>query len=250
MIIFVTGMARSASMWTYNISRELIRSSGKTPLPENMQNDEALRINQAFKTHLKDDEYYIIKTHNILEHGLPGVKIIFTYRDVRDAMLSYMRFMHCGFNQGIKAMIAHMETTDYYFENHNNNITRLRYDDIISTPTKVVTEIGDFINCSVSKEKAQVIANQYSKENVKEIINNFEKIAITPKSNINDLKKHFEVSRNIYGNLRLIDKKTRFQTNHITSKKEGEWRDIFSDEQKKEVMRLTRSWLLKYDFPI
>ncbi len=90
MIVFIAGMPRSGSMWVYNVTRALIRSCGKIPVPENMPPDDESRINNAFKIQLGDNEVYIIKTHKVLKPGLPGVKIIYTYRDVRDAMLSYM----------------------------------------------------------------------------------------------------------------------------------------------------------------
>jgi len=104
MIVFVAGMPRSGSMWIYNISRALIRAQGRIPVPEDMPRDDLMRIKQAFQMQLSDNEDYIIKTHNSLKPNLPGVKIIYTYRDVRDAMLSFMRFMHCGYNKALKSM--------------------------------------------------------------------------------------------------------------------------------------------------
>ncbi len=251
MIVFVAGMPRSGSMWVYNISRALIRAQGRIPVPENMPLDDLLRINQAFQTQLGDNEDYIIKTHKVLKPDLPGVKIIYSYRDVRDSMLSFMRFMHCGFNKGIKSVKSNMQLTDYYFEKHHN-IVRIRYDDIITKPDGVIIEIGDFINCSVSKDSAEAIADQYSRENVKKIINTLENVTINETGKIQGSEEleDFETVNNIDGSYRVIDKKTRFQTNHITSKKEGEWRDVLSEEQKEVLMKVASDWLNKYNFPL
>jgi len=252
MIAFVASMPRSGSMWVYNISRALIRACGRTPIPEIMSPDEVLRINQAFQIQLGENEDYIIKTHEVLKPDLPGVKIIYTYRDVRDSMLSYMRFMHCGSNVGINNMIINMQLTDYYFEKHAHNIIRIRYDDIISTPVIVINKIGDFMDRLVPQKTAESIADQFSRENVKKIINTLENVAINETEKIQGSAelKDFEIVSNSDGSYRVIDKKTRFQTNHITSKKEGEWRDVLSEEKKEEVMRLASDWLKKYDFSL
>lgn len=38
-VVFVASMARSGSMWTYNVSRELLSASGMTVLPEKIPQD-------------------------------------------------------------------------------------------------------------------------------------------------------------------------------------------------------------------
>ena len=252
MIVFVAGMPRSGSMWVYNISRVLIRARGRIPVPENMPPDDVRRIKQAFQIQREENEDYIIKTHIVLKPDLPGVKLIYTYRDVRDSMLSYMRFMHCEYNVGIKNLIANMQLTDYYFEKHAHNIIRIRYDDIITTPDKVIMKIGDFMDRSVPQNTAETIADQFSRDNVKKIIKSLEKLSEnqTGKSQDSEELKDYETANNIDGSFRIIDKKTRFQSNHITSKKEGEWRDVLSEEQKEEVMKVASDWLNKYGFPL
>ena len=58
--------------------------------------------------------------------------------------------------------------------------------------------------------------------------------------------KDYETVNNIDGSFRIIDKKTRFQSNHITSRKEGEWCDVLLEEQKEEEMKVASDWLNKY----
>ena len=65
MIVFVAGMARSGSMWVYNIYRELIRARGRIPVPKNMPPDDVRRIKQAFQLQREENEDYIIKTHKV-----------------------------------------------------------------------------------------------------------------------------------------------------------------------------------------
>ena len=199
-----------------------------------MPRDDLMRIKQAFQMQLSDNEDYIIKTHNSLKPNLPGVKIIYTYRDVRDAMLFFMRFMHCGYNKALKSVIGNMQLTDYYFEKHTHNIIRIRYDDIISNPEVVINKIGDFMDFSVTQETVEAIANQFSRENVKKIINTLEDVTVNETGKIQDTGeyKDYEAVNNSDGSFRVIDKNTRFQTNHITSKKEGEWRDVLSEKEK------------------
>ncbi len=145
-----------------------------------------------------------------------------------------------------------MQLTDFYFEKHSQNIVRIRYDEIILNPVKVINEIGEVINCVVGKERAETIADQHSRENVKKIIKSLEDVAISDSGDFQDSRQssEFEAVKNLDGGFRIIDKKTRFQTNHITSKKEGEWREFLSEEQKEILMNTSSAWLNRYNFPL
>ncbi|MFZ5908181.1 MAG: sulfotransferase domain-containing protein [Nitrospirota bacterium] len=250
MVIFVAGMSRSGSMWTFNVTREGIRKSGRKPLPEIVPSDERPVIQKALASPPREDGVYCIKTHLLLRPGLPNVKIICTYRDVREAMVSYMQFVRCDFTRGLEAARSMMSVVDYYFLEHRENILRIRYDRILSKPVEVIREILTFLDLSVSPRDISLIAEQFSRDRIAKFIESLNAVRVTGNGAIADpgLRGGFETVGNFDGSFRVYDKKSAFQSRHIT--KSGErWREFLTGEQQAQVMAITSDWLVKYGFP-
>jgi len=69
-----------------------------------------------------------------------------------------------------------------------------------------------------------------------------------PSSSNNPAPESTTTIRNLDGSVRGYDYKTGFQSGHITSREEGEWRDALSAEQKQQVNQLTTAWLKRYGY--
>ena len=247
-------MSRAGSMWTYNIVRELYKKKKFVILPNKIPVSESELISEALNSNVINNEVYCVKTHSILQNPLPTkheVKIICNYRDVRDAGLSFMRFMRGDFSGVPNAMIGMMQTTDYYLNTFTSDLMPIRFDDIKNKPVDTIDDICAFLNLDISKKVKSDIDTKFSKSSVKKHIDKLSDIKI--KEGIVKGAKHqnnYAAVGNIDGTYRVFDKETSFQSNHITSKKDGEWRNHFTKEQIEQINNISREWLLKYGFNI
>jgi len=111
--IFVAGMPRAGSMRTYNVVRRLIVLAGKSPWPERVPTDERSIIEDAFSKPAGDGRVYCIKTHYAIPLDRPDITILCNIRDIRDATLSFMRFMKCPFDVALESARESMKITDH-----------------------------------------------------------------------------------------------------------------------------------------
>jgi len=139
-------MPRSGSMWTYNVCRRLITAADKKPWPDEVPLDESPAIQHALSQPPAPDQIYCIKTHFQIPVGKPHMRIICNYRDIRDATLSYMRFMKCSFEQALAVAQGSMELTNHYLQPQDSNVLPLRYDTIINQPQQTISSLARFLS--------------------------------------------------------------------------------------------------------
>ena len=97
-------------MWTYNVARASIRRMSITLIPDtDVPVDEKQLLRAALQYGAITRDCYCIKTHEYLPLDVPNTRIICNYRDVRDAMLSHMRFMHLDFGCDRREAPAYQE---------------------------------------------------------------------------------------------------------------------------------------------
>lgn len=251
MIVFIAGMPRSGSMWTYNITKALMLEAGKKVLPEVMPPNETAIVEEALAAMESHEENYCIKTHFAIPALDPSfVKIICNYRDVRDAMISFMKFMRCDFEQAIKTVEDMMGLTDHYFQMSDEYVLKISYDKLIADPFSTALSINKFLNLEIEELSIQQIVDFYSKDNVTAFV---ETLNIADDNAIEThLDSTQEASYSIVGNYdgthRLFDKVTGFQSNHITNTEGDEWRQILSTTEQEKLMALTSDWLVRYGY--
>ncbi|HFD79129.1 MAG TPA: hypothetical protein ENK05_01890 [Gammaproteobacteria bacterium] len=251
-VIFVAGMSRAGSMWTYNVVRRLIRRSGYAPLPEEIPvEDLTEHVDELLKT-AGDRDVLCLKTHRALQPITADMRIICPYRDVRDAMYSYMKFMRCPFERALKAASSMMDKTDYYLLPHRENVLPLRYNGIIDSPESTIRRIVRFLEMGVSAKDIEEIASNLSRRKVSNYLKSLDRIEVDEHGNTEaggDTSRYSSAPR-LDGSYRVYDKSTGFQSNHITTRKEGEWRHGLSQPQRETLMRTVSPWLIKHGFPL
>ena len=250
MNVFIAGMPRSGSMWLYNVTRSLLVRSNKNVFPDDIPPDETELIIRALASEKKGNEIYCIKTHHLLKPNLPDSKIICSYRDIREVIVSYMNFVRCDFNHALKEAKTFMKMIDYYFEAHNDNIIRIQYESILSNPKNVIGKITQLLKIKVVPKDIKVIIKNNSAKNVKKHIDSFSNLNIK-NGEISDIisKKNFVTVKNIDGSFRVYHKKTAYQTNHITGKGKR-WKEELNNREKKKLLRIATPWLKKYNYVI
>lgn len=249
-IIFIAGMPRAGSMWTYNVCRSLIRAVGKQPWPEVVPQDESAAIREALSRPPLSGQTYCIKTHFEIPLGKPHMRIICNYRDIRDAMLSFMRFTRCSFEKALAAARGSMKLTDHYLQAGDRFVHPVNYEQMTSSPVETIKAIAGFLSIDVSVEEIRRIAGDLSRESVQHRLEKLAAVEVDDSGRVSAEGKDGKLSSamNQDGSFRVYDHETGFQSNHIGTHQDGEWRKVLSDAEQAELMEAASDWLLRYGF--
>ena len=245
-------MSRAGSMWTYNVTRRLLKTAGYKSLPENIPVDDQVAIQESMQQGPGKNGVFCFKTHRRIEPIAPEMRIICPYRDVRDAMYSYMKFMKCPFDRALMAARGMMGNADYYLQTRADNILPLRYDEIVSQPEQAVGRVAGFLQLKVTDSVIKEIATALSREKMKKYLKGLDDVRVDESDKLQSgmqASRYTTVPR-FDGSHRVYDHATGFQSNHITTGKDGEWKRRLEPQQQKALMELTTPWLRKYGFPL
>ena len=254
MIVFVAGMPRAGSMWTYNVVRAIFEAKGWSVLPEEVPVNEHALIKEALLSGQKEKVVYCIKTHLPLKSPLPtkhDVRIINNIRDVRDACLSFMRFMHADYDAGIHAMKSMMRITDYYAAEFGENMLSVRYEDLTSAPLNVLEKICGFLKIDLPENGKKEILQKFDRSNIRKKLQELPKVEPDANALVDpEHRSQFEAVKNRDGTYRTYEKATGFQSNHITSSVDGEWKTYFDKSESEQLTNLSKQWLSRYGYEI
>jgi hypothetical protein len=254
MIVFVAGMPRAGSMWTYNVVRAIFETRNWSVLPREIPINEHALIKQALLSEQKETEVYCIKTHLPLKSPLPtkhDTRIICNVRDVRDACLSFMRFMHADYEAGLHAMMNMMKISDYYLSQFGDDLLTVRFEDLTRTPPNVLENISGFLKIDLSESEKKEILQKFDKSSIQKKLWEMPKVE-SANSQIKDAEQSskFDLVKNRDGTYRTFEKATGFQSNHITSAHDGEWKTYFDKSKVDQIIGLSRDWLLRYGYEV
>ena len=117
------------------------------------------------------------------------------------------------------------------YKNYDKNYLRFfRYENIEKKPIETILDIADFISCKISIKDAENISTKYNKNSVRQLIkSNNEKLLhkIKNKEQINNA----EIVYFSKDNFRSFDHNTGFQTNHVSNRVAGDWKNFFSQSE-------------------
>lgn len=249
-IILVAGMSRSGSMWTYNITRRILKLSGWEVLPEQIPPNSMTIMPQLVKKDPGPGKILCFKTHNRIDPIVPAFKVISPYRDIRDAMFSFKRFMKCSFAEALGATQSQMDTADHYLRTARNNVLPLRYDQIIESPTQAISQISNFLELQISEEQMLEIANSMARDKVKSRLEQLKDIRVDDEGALEstELNAGYQTIKNVDGSYRVFDSSTGFQTDHVTIGGDGAWRTELDPAEQAAMMKLVTPWLDRYGF--
>lgn len=224
-------------MWTTNIVREIVRAEGFEPLPADRS--------------VVDREIVAYGTQHVLENR-PGVAVlkthigvpvlprsvgIVTQRDVRDAFMSFMRFMRLPFGEALarypQAALARPPERLYPGEPR----LLLAYSAIVDTPDLAVAKIAEFLGAGQGLARSAEIAAKFSKAEVRTRIRAAEA----------EVRAEVQAGKKIGGqrlvvvsptNFRVRDLETDFQSGHVSNYREGDWQRLLTPEQQAQLNAL------------
>ena len=253
--IIVASTPRTGSMWTFNIIREIINELNYIVIPKLVpQND-----SEMCKLHLKHlnekdkNTICIIKIHSLLKKiYYEKSKVIFNLRDPRDALVSFLRFMKFSYNlnEKIEYISDSIKKTEYIRNNiKKDDYLEIFYNNIIFRPEDTVNQICNFLNLEIQFEQINKIVEKYSKKNVIKSIKKKEEM-VTNKIKKNEKLDKKEIVFINKSNYRIFDEDTGFQSGHVSSYKEGEWKNILTNIEQNEIKKEFGHWFKENNFNV
>ncbi len=248
--IWVAGMPRSGSMWAYNVIRRLLGGHGWEVMPKNVPLGEPQK-DQCYENAVADpnpNRIWVLKTHRKIPPDLPKARFINTQRDIRDALMSYIRFMRCDFETGLNVAVGMTSNCDHYARFSDDLIHRIDYREILNRPAEVGAAIGRFFGIRAARETIQEIVDDLTKENVRKLIQKKES-EVRSRLDVGSDVRGTELIRNLDGTYRARDETTGFQGGHISDYRDGDWRDLLTMDQRRQVHRRLGPWLHAHGYP-
>lgn len=251
-VICVAGMVRSGSMWTFNVVRELARRSGYRVLPEEVKlaEKEWFEYTDRELTNNPDPKaVFVLKTHLRMRTCPPDCLIISNIRDVRDVLMSYQRFMHVDFDQALEDAKEAAATSDHYAAFPEEQRMCLRYDRITEAPDETIGAIAARMGLMVDDSTVSEIAAMFGKERVRSLTEERDQRCRATIATGREPAGEVLLAR-ADGDYATIDLSTGFQSNHVSDYREGDWRQLVSDDQTMILNQTFGDWLKRHQFAL
>jgi hypothetical protein len=238
-VIWIAGAPRCGSMWTFNVTRQIVRAAGLQALPSLVPQTKSAMM-AAGQEGFRDpatDRVRVLKVHAVLRSDIPFSRYIVPRRDVRDRVVSFMRFMRCDFEGAMKFAERAILMDRHYGAFSRDRALIIDYSEIIARPGEVAYAVAAFLEAPVERQVTNAIAQGLEKEKVARLIQDKER----------DLAARSRQGRPIAAaemvilgpqNVRAFDTDTGFQSGHVSNYREGDWKRILSARQKSRLEAL------------
>lgn len=208
MLILASGMPRSGSTWLYNAVRLMLEKSSIYPTPKNSGWIGDLR-------QLYPDSSCLIKIHDFEEDLVSKANlIVYSYRDVRDALASSVRMFQSAADID---KVNHWIQNDMNWKAHAHFV--MKYEDFILSPRSELEKLAAVIGYS---------------ESIVEL-----------EHNLGSLNYNSQGEKNRrYHTLNLFHKE------HITDGRHGSWSKNLPNSLVDEIEDTYSDWLRSNNYPL
>jgi hypothetical protein len=235
--IWIASVPRTGSMWTFNVVRDLARSAGRAPKPELVPQDDAEMEAIGRAGIAAGDGLYVLKLHTHVAADLPHSFYVVTHRDLRDSVVSFMRFTHSDFEAGLRFAAGAVRSEQHFSTLPADRTLHLDYAEIVGTPAAVIARLGLRLGISTPAPLVAEILERYSKVSVRE------RMAAREQALRQQIADHEAVDRRDFiaqqdRSLRAFDTATGFQSGHVSDYREGDWQRILTAAQQSALEAL------------
>ncbi len=240
-IVWVAGMPRCGSMWTYNVARALVASAGLEVLPAQVPKLEAEVHAEAQRAIADPDPHRIrvLKTHHAIPFGAKRSLVILPLRDPRDVVVSLMRFMRMPLAHAAPRVDAWAALLDHYRRAlAPSQVLWLRYADIALRPANVVDEIATFLQVACAPEARDQLVAGLTKAAVRERLDRLAASGAGADGVLNP-----------DGSIRLFDPESGFQTGHVSDYSDGDWHRVLPAAEAALIAERYTDFLRRHDLP-
>jgi hypothetical protein len=172
MLVLCNGMPRSASTWSFNVAIELLRRAAVGPVHGGYDENAARFLKSAPQT----ASHLVLKSHLIDPVALTLAQVgaacvIYTWRDVADAVVSFMRMFEVDFDRAYAVMAESLDL--YRRHRRSGSALILSYREITANHLDSVRRVADFLrleaNAAVIAEVDQLTALENVRRKVQEV---------------------------------------------------------------------------------
>lgn len=248
-LVLVASMPRSGSMWTFNVVRDMFRHLGTEVLPEEVPYLEQVNL-QIAEQAVNDPApagMHVLKTHQPV-NVFPQARFIATHRDVRDAMISFMRFMDFDFERGLEAAAGMADLSDHFRRFPDDVARQVEYSDIKARPLETANSLATFLGLNLPGPALEAIVAKYAKESVRALIETMERGVDTAEPVTEPTRQAGTVLLPGNANARALDVATGFQSGHVSDYQDGDWQALLTAEQKALVEERLGAWLDRHGY--
>jgi len=237
-IVAIAGLPRVGSMWTYNIARSLVRTSGLNVVPGTVPvaDQDMFAAAEAYLKERPANARCVIKVHALINPS-PVFLLIRNTRDIRDRLYSYLRFMKFPVN---KARIREAVATTRNFDRHYDlwpaeRILHIDFERIETSSLDVIRQISEFIGFpDIDEQILREVDVRFSKRQVKQKIADLEQRVLHRDGTIKDDVDPAAVLEG-GGRVRAFDVNSGFQSGHVSDYRPGDWQYLWTSREKKIV---------------
>jgi Sulfotransferase domain len=168
MLVICNGMPRSASTWSFNVVLALLRCSQPSCEVYGGYDEDIARFLETLPSAA---EHAVVKCHGLDARGrtlaqADSTKILYTWRDPADAVVSCMRMFNYDFEHALAAVDSSL--TLYDFHSQSGAALILDYQLIVSDTIEAVRRIAAFLGLDDSSDTVRAVTEQTSLERVRE----------------------------------------------------------------------------------
>lgn len=231
MYIGCFGMIRSGSTLQYNIVAEIIE------LKNIGQRLGWLEYKDFINDNKKDSKISIFKNHTLLNEieeflFLNKGICFYTYRDIRDVCVSFMKKENKTFQEVFNSRILHNAIEEFYkIKNTRINKYVQSYETMFNDTKNEIKNIADFLDITLSSEEINEIYQSVSIDKQKENIQLYKK------------EKNYIESNNLKYNSHTL-----IHLNHIDDGMINKYKNILSDEELMLLEKEFSEWLEKQNY--
>jgi Sulfotransferase domain len=239
-IVWIASAARCGSTWVQNVTRGIARAAGLEVLPAKATFRDTDKI-AAAEEGMHDPEpgrVRVLKTHHLLSFNVPLSRFILPRRDLKDSMVSYMRFMRCDFENAMTFARTVLKTERHYGVFPRERALTIDYSGIITRPEETAQKIAAFLEVPLDEQSISAIVDEFSKENVARLIARKEQ-NVEQRQRLGLPIGCNEVILSGREIVRVYDTATGFQSGHISDYQDGDWKTILSADQIARLEALT-----------
>lgn len=238
-IVWVAGMPRCGSMWTYNVARALVASAGLTVVPSQVPTRETEVHAEAERAIADPDpsRVWVLKTHHAIPFAAKHALVILPLRDPRDVVVSLMRFMRLPLARAASSVDAWAALLDHYRRTlPAAQVLWLRYADIAQRPAAMVDAIAAFLDIPCPAQARDGLVASLTKSAIRQRLDRLAANATAA-----------ERITNADGSFRLFDPESGFQTGHVSDYRDGDWRRLLPAAEAQAIADRYAAFLQRHD---
>ncbi len=215
MIVFCTGMPRSASTWSFNVCVQLISEA----FPGRQTSADYHEEFATFVGRLSlGYDHLVLKSHALDDLGrklvaLGAAKAVYTYRDPLDAIASYMAMFGRPFEEALAAIQKSLAL--FQFLRDCGNCRMVSYGSIVERPFDAVQRVKSYLGLDLPVDVVQRVSSGTSMSAMKRIADEVGR----------DSSSVVQVDQLVY------DRRTLLHKQHIRHGGTGYGRSVLSAEQ-------------------